>query len=243
MKNFIVVIFTAVLMLLSFDSMAGNNFSSQVMSNGNPGHDHCDPDKPVGHDHSPGPGNGNGHNHDACPEDDDDDDDDNPPLEPDTVQPTLLGNISTRAFVMDGPAKVVGGFIVRTPAGAENTNLCVVIRGRGQSVGLPNAEILLPDPQLSLWTRIEGVQTVIAYNNDWEDDLDSAFNILNSGFGDVMEPTDAGIYICLPPGGYTAHLTSADERDGIGIVEVFDAENYLEELDTVSDFDDSDDLD
>jgi hypothetical protein len=166
-----------------------------------------------------------------------------PPVTPPPAeQPVLLGNISTRAFVMDGPAKVVGGFIIRKPAGAPDENLCVVIRGRGQSVGLPNSDILLPDPQLTLWTRIEGVQTVINYNNDWQDDLDNAFNIIDSGFGDVMEPTDAGIYTCLPPGGYTAHLTSADGGDGIGIVEVFDADNYFRELDTVSAFDDSDDL-
>ena len=165
-----------------------------------------------------------------------------PPFVPQS-EPVLLGNISTRAFVMDGPAKVVGGFIIRKPEGAEDENLCVVIRGRGQSVALPNSDILLPDPQLTLWTRVDGVQTVIDYNNDWQDDLDNAFNIIDSGFGDVMEPTDAGIYTCLPPGGYTAHLTSADGGDGIGIVEVFDADNYFRELDTVSAFDDSDDLD
>ena len=135
-----------------------------------------------------------------------------------------LFNISTRAFVMNGPAVVIGGFIIKG-----EDDLCVVIRGRGQSVGLreDQRDLLLPDPYLKLFTPIDGQQTVIATNDNWTDDPEQVSDIIDSGLSGGLTDTDAAIYICLPPGPYTAHLRSAvPGESGIGIVEVIDADNF-----------------
>jgi hypothetical protein len=136
-----------------------------------------------------------------------------------TTSPGLLTinemfGISTRADVRTIDEIVIGGFLI-----LGDTDKCVVVRGRALSPAeLPDGEVALADPTLVLY---EG-ETVIGSNNDWQDSPDQA---IMSGLG--LEPpldSDAAIYDCLAPGGYTAHLTGVDNGTGLGIVEVFDAD-------------------
>lgn len=124
-----------------------------------------------------------------------------------------LYNISTRALVQGGNEIAIGGFIIK-----EDEDLCVVIRGRGPSLQLENAQ-LLSDPQVTLYRRSD--QSIVDSNDNWEDHPDSEL-LEASGLASVLQPDEAGIFICLPSGGYTAHLESADNQYGIGIVEIID---------------------
>ena len=137
-----------------------------------------------------------------------------------TTSPGLLTinemfGISTRADVRTTDEIVIGGFLI-----LGDTDKCVVVRGRALSPAeLPAGEVALADPTLVLY---EGA-SVIGTNNDWQDSAEQAQ--IMSGLG--LEPpldSDAAIYACLAPGGYTAHLTGVDNGTGLGIVEVFDAD-------------------
>jgi hypothetical protein len=123
-----------------------------------------------------------------------------------------LKNISTRADAHTGDEIVIGGFII-----TGDTDKCVVIRGRGQSVNVP-AESRLADPKIELWSG----QTQLMSNDNWED-LDEAQLIVDLGLAPAAS-SDAALYTCLPPGPYTAFLYSVDETSGIGIIEVNDAD-------------------
>ena len=106
-----------------------------------------------------------------------------------------LSNIATRADVGTGNNIAIAGFII-TGSGQK----CVIVRGRGPSVGVPAGVIRLPDPTLTL----KSGQTTIAENDNWtqQDNPDHVAIIegLGKAPGDLL---DAAIYICLDPGAYT----------------------------------------
>lgn len=129
-----------------------------------------------------------------------------------------LYNISTRGFVGERTEALVGGFIIK--ANHKREKLCVVIRGRGQSVRLPDKSSLLADPTLRL-VRLQD-KKVLATNDDWRDSRYS--DIIRDTFPEHMASTDAGIFICLKPGNYTATIRGKGHETGIAIVEVVDIE-------------------
>jgi hypothetical protein len=126
-----------------------------------------------------------------------------------------LGNISTRADVRTGDERVIGGFIVEG-----DTDKCVVVLGRGPSVGV-DPEIRHGNPTLRLMMG----GTEIASNDNWQDDPIQAETIANLGLAPGSN-LDAGIHACIPPGPYTAILATAGGLGniGVGIVEVYDAD-------------------
>lgn len=137
---------------------------------------------------------------------------------------TELENISTRADVGTVDEIVIGGFVI-----TGDTDKCVVIRARGQSVGVPEGEIRLPDPWLVLKLGSETVDI----NYDWVESPEAA-TIQNLGLDPPFD-NEAAIYACLPPGPYTALVRGQGGSTGIGIVEVFDADQgtpYLENIST-----------
>lgn len=126
-----------------------------------------------------------------------------------------LRNISTRADVRTGDERVIGGFIVEG-----DTDKCVVVRGRGPSVEVPE-EIRHGNPTLRLMMG----STEIAINDNWQDDPIQAETITNLGLAPGSD-LDAAIHACIPPGPYTAILATAGGLGniGVGIVEVYDAD-------------------
>lgn len=121
--------------------------------------------------------------------------------------------ISTRADVRTVDEIVIGGFIING-----DTDKCVVVRGRGPSVGVPEGETRLADPYVALYAG----STEIANNDNWQD-LPEAQTVIDLGM-EPPDPLDSSIYICLPAGAYTALLSGVGGVQGIGIVEVFDAD-------------------
>jgi hypothetical protein len=125
-----------------------------------------------------------------------------------------LANLSTRAFVSTGDDIVIAGFLVSDKSASDR----VVVRGIGPSLtagGVPNA---LANPTLELH---DTNGTLLAANNDWQDDLIQMAEITAAG----LAPTnslESGIAATLPPGLYTALLAGLNYGTGIGVVEVYD---------------------
>ena len=125
-----------------------------------------------------------------------------------------LGNISTRANVQTLNEITIGGFVI-----SGDTQKCVVIRGRGPSIGggIPT-EAKLSDPRIELKM---GTATVDS-NDNWADSPEAAL-ITALGLA-PPQAFEAAIYACLEEGPYTVLLRGTGGLTGIGIVEVFDAD-------------------
>jgi len=134
-----------------------------------------------------------------------------------------LRNISTRADVRVDDEIIIGGFIV-----AGDTDKCVVVRGRGPSVNVPAGEVRLADPILVL----KSGSTTIMSNDNWMDSPEASV-IMSLG----RQPTanaESAMFVCIPPGPYTALLRGARRETGVGIVEVFDADQGTSFLANIS---------
>jgi hypothetical protein len=133
---------------------------------------------------------------------------------------SVLGNISSRAFVQTEDNVMIGGFIVE---GTQPKR--VIIRAIGPELtqyGVPNA---LPDPNLALH---DGAGTLIASNDNWQTTViggvitkDQVTDIQNSGHAPT-QPTESAIIATLPPGNYTAIVRGKNIIVGVALVEVYD---------------------
>jgi hypothetical protein len=139
-------------------------------------------------------------------------------LSPDTA--SILGNISSRAFVQTDDNVMIGGFIVQ---GTQPKR--VILRAIGPELtqyGVPNT---LADPTLELH---DGTGALIASNDDWETTIiggiittDQVPAILLSGYAPT-NPLESAIIATLPPGRYTAIVRGFDDTVGVALVEVYD---------------------
>jgi hypothetical protein len=149
------------------------------------------------------------------------------------VLPSILTNISTRAFVQTGDNVMIGGFIIQGPYYKE-----IVIRAIGPELsqyGVPNA---LANPRLELH---DTTGALIASNDNWQHTIiggiitiDQVEWIRSSGHA----PTDdreSAMIVVLPPGNYTTIVRGTDNITGVALVEVYDrdADLYPNTRDTV----------
>lgn len=125
-----------------------------------------------------------------------------------------LANISTRAFVQTGADITIAGFILGNQNGADR----IVIRGIGPSLASSGVSNPLPNPSLELR---DGDGTLLATNNDWQDDPAQAAKLSSAGLA-PSDNLESGIVVTLPPGSYTALLAGENDSTGIGLVEVYD---------------------
>ncbi len=138
----------------------------------------------------------------------------------DGILPTILGNISTRAFVQTGDNVMVGGFIVE---GAQPKR--VIIRAIGPELtqyGVPNP---LFNPTLELH---DGTGALIASNDNWLHTIIGGI-ITSNQVGDIRSsghaPTDgreSAIIAELPAGNYTAIVRGVNDTMGVALVEAYD---------------------
>ena len=139
-------------------------------------------------------------------------------LNPNTT--SVLGNISTRAFVQTGNDVMIGGFIVQG-AGPKR----VIVRAIGPELtpfGIPNA---LADPTLELRN---GAGALIASNDNWQTTViggiitsNQVSAIQDSGHAPT-QPSESAIIVTLPPGNYTAIVRGGNNSIGVALVEVYD---------------------
>ena len=123
-----------------------------------------------------------------------------------------LANISTRGFVMTGNDVMIGGFIL-----GGNANTRVAVRGIGPSLAQFGLSPILADPTLELH---DSNGLVLARNDDWQDAPAEAAQLSANGLS-LSDPKEAGIFISLPPGQFTAILAGRNGGVGIGLVEIY----------------------
>jgi len=138
----------------------------------------------------------------------------------DGIPPTVLGNISTRAFVQTGDNVMIGGFIVE---GAQPKR--VIIRAIGPELtqyGVPNP---LFNPTLELR---DSTGALIASNDNWRVTIIGGI-ITSNQVGDIQSsghaPTDgreSAIIAELPAGNYTAIVRGVNDSTGVALAEVYD---------------------
>ena len=130
-----------------------------------------------------------------------------------TVGPQAL-NISTRGVVSGGDDVLIGGFII-TGTDAKT----VVLRALGPTLSSFKLSPVLADPVLSLFNSS---RTLIARNDNWQDDIGAAFIVAN-GLAPA-NPSESATLQTLAPGAYTAVVTGNGPTPGISLVELYDLE-------------------
>ena len=128
------------------------------------------------------------------------------------LDPTVgrVVNLSTRAFVGTGDARVIAGFILMG-VGEER----IVLRGLGPSVGVPPS---LADPTLELR---DSDGSLLLSNNNWRDNPVQAAE-LQALLLAPPNDLEAGMVATLPSGAYTVLLAGNSNTTGIGLVEIYD---------------------
>ncbi|MEZ5275629.1 MAG: hypothetical protein R3F07_04530 [Opitutaceae bacterium] len=132
-----------------------------------------------------------------------------------------IANISTRGLIGKGNGMLIAGFVVDGDSPKQ-----VLIRAVGPSMASLGVEGMAGDPKLIVRKTLEGVNSIVAINEDW----DASSNL----FGDIGEKvgafpllpgkTDAAIILTLEPGVYTAEMSDPG-RGGLSLIEVYDVES------------------
>jgi N-acetylneuraminic acid mutarotase len=133
---------------------------------------------------------------------------------------SILGNISTRAFVQTDDNVMIGGFIVQG-----NELKRVIVRAIGPELtqyGVPN---VLANPTLELH---DGTGALIASNDNWWQTIiggiitsNQVADIRNTGHA-PSDGRESAIMAELPAGNYTAILRGVNNTTGVALVEVYD---------------------
>lgn len=124
-------------------------------------------------------------------------------------------NISTRGNLAPGSEPLIGGFVI------EDHPCRVLVRGVGPTLSDFNVATPLADPAIKLFRQSSGIAT----NNDWAQqsniaEIESAA-VSVGAFPLNRTSKDAALLVELPPGVYTAHLSSADGAGGTALLEIY----------------------
>jgi photosystem II stability/assembly factor-like uncharacterized protein/cell division septation protein DedD len=128
--------------------------------------------------------------------------------------PAQALNISTRLRVETGDNVPIGGLII-TGSAPKN----VAVRGIGPSLAGAGLSDVLADPILEL-RAANG--SLLFQNDNWQDDPAQAVQLSALGLA-PQNSNESGIVATLLPGAYTAVLTGKNQGTGIGLVEIYDA--------------------
>jgi YVTN family beta-propeller protein len=133
---------------------------------------------------------------------------------------SILGNISTRAFVQTDDKVMIGGFIVQ---GTQPKR--VILRAIGPELSQFGVPDPLANPMLELH---DSTGALIASNDNWTHTIiggiitsDQVREIRSSGYA-PRDGRESAIIATLPPGNYTAIVRGVNETTGVGLVEVYD---------------------
>jgi N-acetylneuraminic acid mutarotase len=133
---------------------------------------------------------------------------------------SILGNISTRAFVQTGDNVMIGGFIVQGTSAKR-----VIIRAIGPELSQFGVPDPLANPRLELHNA---AGALIGSNDDWQHTIlggvitrSQVADIQNSGRA-PGDPSESAIIANLQPGNYTAIVRGVNNTTGVALVEVYD---------------------
>jgi hypothetical protein len=124
-----------------------------------------------------------------------------------------LANISTRGYVGMENDVMIGGFTL----GSEPRSVQIAIRGLGPSLANAGLNGVLSNPALELH---DSNGNGIATNDDWQSDPVSAAELTTHGLA-LPNEKEAGLFVLLPPGAFTAILHGNNISAGIGLVEIY----------------------
>lgn len=135
-----------------------------------------------------------------------------PRLDVGTIQ-----NLSTRGGVAPGGEPLIGGFVI------DERPRRVLIRGIGPALADFNVAAPLANPVIRIFRA--GETAAVAANDDWGQqtnaaDIEAAATSAGA-FALKRISKDAALLIELPPGVYTAHLSSADSTGGTALLEIY----------------------
>jgi hypothetical protein len=144
-----------------------------------------------------------------------------------TVDPGQpLANLSTRGFVSTDANRMIAGFVLKPGISPTKT---ILIRAAGPGLGELGVSGFLADPFLEL----VGDSGTIGTNDNWEEFSDqSALAAASSKVGAFPFETgskDSAYLVDLPSGRYTTQVTGVDATEGIGLVEVYDVSQGMDE--------------
>ena len=140
-----------------------------------------------------------------------------------TFTPNRFANLSSRAVVGPGDRLVIGGFALRGRAELSLPHT-LLIRAVGPSLSSFGVANALQTPRLSVFAGSQ----LIAENTGWESSANaaaiSAAARTVGAFPLSGGSADSALLLNLPPGNYTAQVTSASDLAGVALVEVYDTE-------------------
>ncbi len=127
-------------------------------------------------------------------------------------------NLSTRTTAGIGEQVAIVGFVI---TGLESKP--VLVRGVGPALRPLGVTTAMAAPRLDLRSS---AGTLVATNSGWSTSANSA-DIANAAkrsgaFEFAAGSADAAIFVTLAPGAYTAVLSAADAKAGVGLIEVYD---------------------
>ena len=130
--------------------------------------------------------------------------------------PTVFGNVSTRGYV-SSTQTFIGGFVIEGTAPRT-----VLIRADGPVLSTFSVPSPLPDPVLAVYNSSGAV---IATNTGWTTNANpTAISTAAIEVGAFTLPNpslDSVLLLTLPPGAYTAQITSAKGNAGIALFEAY----------------------
>lgn len=128
-----------------------------------------------------------------------------------------LANISTRAQVGSGASVEIAGFVI-----GGTTSKTVLIRAIGPTLGGFGISNALSAPKLELYHGTALVASNTGVSNSPDAAAIAAAGAAVGAFSPIPNPADSALLITLPPGNYTAQVSSADGKSGIALAEVYD---------------------
>ena len=137
-----------------------------------------------------------------------------------TSSTSRLINVSARCQVDgSGSGSLVAGFVV---GGA--TAKTVLIRGTGPALAAFSVPGTLSDPVISVYGTQNGQPTLMAANDNWAGDpvLSGIFAQVQAFAIGNAASNDSALLITLPPGIYSANLTSKDGTAGVALIEIYE---------------------
>lgn len=132
-----------------------------------------------------------------------------------------LLNLSTRGSVGRGDSVLVAGFVIDAA-----DPLPVLVRGVGPTLTAFGVRSVLGNPTLTIYRQLgNGATEIVASNDDWSTDAKASLTQsaaqLVGAFPLTVGSRDAALFLQLPAGNYTAVVASADNAEGIALVEVY----------------------
>jgi hypothetical protein len=136
------------------------------------------------------------------------------------VPPGRLVNISARANVGAGQNMLIAGFVI-----GGQTAQTVLIRGIGPALANYGISNYLAQPQLTLFRTVNNNPVATAQNTGWSTAPNAtkiaATSTSVQAFALASGSADCALLLTLPPGLYTAQVTTGNGASGVALAEVY----------------------